>query len=299
MPLMNRARTLSRLTGVASLLAVVTTAGGSWSQTADDGTKSCVDAYGSAQEFRKNNDLLKARKSLWTCAGATCPAVIQSDCTAWLSQVSDAIPSIVLEAKLDDDNVFDVSVTLDGTPLVSQLDGKPLEINPGLHTLLFERQGMSPVEKKVIVAAHSKSQVVLAVWTSPPARTAAHPSHPSTETPPEMVRPIPPLAYVLGGTAVAALGTFAVLGLSADGTKQNLDNSHCSPNCSTAEVSSLQTRLIGADIAAGVSALAATGAVVVFLTRPERPAQTPNSGTNAVRIAPTWGGASLQWTGSF
>lgn len=296
MPSTDRARTPARLAGVATLLAVATTARDSWPM--DRTTKACVDAYGSAQQFRKDGELLKARKALWTCAGARCPAVIQSDCTAWLNQVSDAIPSVVLEAKLDDDNVFDVSVTLDGVRIADQLDGKPVEIDPGLHSFVFERAGKSPIERKVIVAAHSKSQVVLAAWSSPPEPTTPHTNPPPLEAEPEMVRPIPPLAYVLGGSAVAALGTFAVLGISADTTKHDLE-SQCEPRCATAEVGSLQSRLIAADVAAGASALAATGAVVVFLVRPERPAHAPSSAASAVRIVPHSGGAAIEWAGSF
>lgn len=298
MPPIDRLRPLPKLVGFASLFAAVATSSGVWSQTASDGTRACLDAYGNAQEFRKNNDLLKARQALWTCAGATCPGVIQGDCTAWLSQVADAIPSIVLEAKLDDDNVFDVSVSMDGAPLVTQLDGKPVEINPGLHTFVFERSGVATLEKKVIIAARAKSQVISAEWKSPtPAQaTRGGAAHLAGEAPPQTTRPIPPLAYVLGGTAVVGFGTFAVFGLTGNTTKQDLQ-SHCSPSCNDSDVSSLEARFIAADVALGVGALAAAGAVTVFLLRPERPVHGP--AVTAVGIAPTSRGASLQWRGSF
>ncbi|HXX67273.1 MAG TPA: hypothetical protein VEK07_08830 [Polyangiaceae bacterium] len=265
----------------------------------NDTTKVCVDAYGSAQEFRKNNDLLKARQALWTCAGAACPAIVQGDCTAWLSQVVDAIPSVVLEAKVDDDNVFDVSVSMDGAPIATQLDGKPVEINPGLHSFVFERPGAAPIEKKVIIAAHAKSQVIVAVWRPPPvvrAPASAPVIHPAAEAAPQTFRPVPPLAYVLGGVAVAALGTFAGLGLSGDITKHDLDTS-CSPRCSSGNVSSLETRFLAADVALGVGAIAAASAVTVFFLRPEQPARA--LAVTAVGVAPAHGGAALQWSGSF
>ena len=299
MPFVDGPRRLGALIGLGTLLATVTVSPTSWSQAMNDTTKACVDAYGSAQEFRKNNDLLKARQALWTCAGAACPAIVQGDCTAWLSQVVDAIPSVVLEAKVDDDNVFDVSVSMDGAPIVTQLDGKPVEINPGLHSFVFERRGAAPLEKKVIIAAHAKSQVILAVWSSPPVvRTAASAAvqHPSGEPASPATRPVPPAAFVLGGVAVAAFGTFVGLGLSADITKHDLDTS-CSPRCSSGNVSSLETRFIAADVALGVGAIAAASAVTVFFLRPERPAPLPV--VTAVGVAPTNGGAALQWSGSF
>jgi hypothetical protein len=299
MPLIDRPCSLPKLVGFATLIAAVTTTPGAWSQTVSDGTKACLDAYGSAQEFRKNNDLIKARQALWTCAGATCPAIIQGDCTAWLNQVVDAIPSVVLEAKRDDDNVFDVSVSMDGAPLVHQLDGKPVEINPGLHSFVFERQGVAPIEKKVIIAAHAKSQVISAEWKSPPPPqppvSGTAPS-PAPNASAQSVRPIPPLAFVLGGTAVVGLGTFAVLGLTGNTTKNDLQSS-CSPHCADGDVKSLEARFVVADVALGVGALAAVGAVTVFLVRPER--SVPGHAVTAVGIAPTPGGASLQWRGAF
>jgi hypothetical protein len=296
MPFIDHPRRLVKLAGLASLFATVATTTQSWSQSSGDTTKACLDAYGNAQEFRKNNDLLKARQALWTCAGATCPAIVQNDCTAWLGQVADAIPSVVLEAKLDNDNVFDVSVSLDGTPVATQLDGKPVEINPGLHTFVFERPGAAPVEKKVIIAAHAKSQVILAEWTTPPPISRSGSTHAGGEASTPMVRPIPPLAYVLAGTSVAAFGAFAVLGITGDAIKGNLQSSSCASlhDCDTSTVSSLETRFVAADIAAGVGALAAVGAITVFLLRPERAAQVPSVG-----IAPTSGGAFVQWRSSF
>lgn len=293
MPFIDHPRRLVKLVGLATLFATVTTTTQSWSQSSGDTTKACLDAYGSAQEFRKNNDLLKARQALWTCAGATCPAIVQNDCTAWLGQVADAIPSVVLEAKLDNDNVFDVSVSMDGASVATQLDGKPVEINPGLHTFVFERPGTAPVEKKVIIAAHAKSQVILAEWTTPPQNSRSVATHAGGEVSTPMVRPIPPLAYVLAGTSVAAFGAFAVLGITGDTTKNDLQST-CRPSCSSSDVNSLETRFVAADIAAGVGALAAVGAITVFLLRPERAAQVPQVG-----IAPTNGGAFVQWRSSF
>jgi hypothetical protein len=263
----------------------------------DDATKVCVDAYGKGQEYRKSNDLLKARESLWTCAAATCPGVIQSDCTTWLSQIVESIPSIVLEAKLDDDNVFDVAVTMDGAHVASQLDGKPIEINPGLHTLVFERGGNPPIEKKVIVAAHARSQVVSVAWRSPDGAGAARSGvNGGDQAHAAMTRPVPPLTYVLGGVAVAGLGTFAILGLTGSASQHDLETS-CSPNCSDSQVSALKTRFLIADIALGVGALSAAGALAVYVLRPEH--EAPSGPVASVGISPVLGGAALKWSESF
>jgi hypothetical protein len=220
---------------------------------------------------------------------------VQTDCTSWLGQVIDAVPTVVLAAKVGEENVFEVNVTMDGNPLATQLDGKPIEVDPGLHTFVFERVGNPSVEKKTIVSQRDKGQLVSVSW---PAKAAATPA-PSPELPVEKERPVPPLFYVLSGTTVAGFATFAVLGLMGESTKSDLESS-CSPHCSTSEVSSLETRFIVADVAVGIGAASALGALVVFLTRPEQ--DKPHASVPAVSsvgLKPIPGGAALQWHGAF
>lgn len=285
---------------LAATPAALVAAGGAQAQP-NATTKACVDAYGAAQEHRKSNDLLNARASLLTCAARTCPAVVQGDCTTWLAQVVEAIPSIVLDATLDGEHVSDVSVSMDGVALVPELDGKPIEINPGLHKFTFERKGLDPIEKKMIIAQRYKSLLVSAAWRSPPPPSPPvtfAPNGASAASDSETGRPVPALTYVLGGVAVAGLGTFAVLGLTGTSTQHDLESS-CSPHCSSADVDSLKTRFIAADIAAGVGALSAAGAVVVFLTRPERPAHPRAAESLGIRPLAGGGGAAITYAGTF
>jgi hypothetical protein len=283
-----------RLTSFAMVFATTTLGR---SQGIDDTTKACVDAYGNAQEHRKSQDLLKARDELRSCSVSTCPSVVQNDCTMWLAQVLEAIPSVILEAKVGDDDVFDVSVSMDGTRLVALLDGKPLEINPGLHTFVFEQPGTPPIEKKVIVTPRDKSQVVTASWprTTAPTRAVVDPIAASGDVAASRSRPVPAIVYVLGATAVAGLGSFAVLGLTGQATQHDLEQS-CSPRCSNSEVTSLRTRFLAADIAAGVGGASAVAALVAFLVRPEREApRTPST----LGVRPTHSGGLITWSASF
>jgi hypothetical protein len=278
-----------------ALAGVLTTSVEASSQTTNPSTNVCVEAYGKAQEYRMTNDLLKAREALWTCAKTTCPSVIQNDCTTWLNQVIESIPSVVLEAKVDEDPVFNVTVTMDGSQIATNLDGKPIEINPGLHTFVFERADAAPIERKIIVAARTKSQIVAVGWHAPTPPHGANGDKVSGEAP--APRPIPPAVYVLGGVSVAAFVTFAILGLTGEATQTNLENK-CKPNCSSSDVNSLKARFIGADVAAGVGALAAAGALTLYLVRPGRD-ETPAPGVSAVRFTPVSGGATLTCSGSF
>jgi hypothetical protein len=260
----------------------------------DDTTKACIQAYENAQEHRKGQQLLRAREELQHCAVSTCPAMVQVDCTNWLGQVLEAVPTVVFSARLGEENVFDVSVSMDGKPLVTQLDGRPLEVDPGLHTFVFERAGSPPIEKKTIVTQRDKAQVVSVTWqaVAPPPPPAPTPQ-PSVEK----ERPVPALFYVFGATTVAGFATFAVSGLMGEATKTHLEGS-CSPNCTDSQVSPVRTRFIVADVGVGIGAASAAAALIVFLIRPERD-KPAHVGVRSLGVAPVVGGASFELAGSF
>jgi hypothetical protein len=285
----------AKLLGGAAFLAAVAASGAAHAQPNEDATKSCVQAYESAQEDRKAEHLLKARDELQACAAPSCPSIVQTDCTNWLGQVVDAVPAVVFSARKGTEEVFDVSVTMDGKPVAAQLDGKPVEVDPGLHTFVFTRNGAAPIEKKTIVASGGKSQLIAVTWAAPVSNVGALPLA-TTEAPVEKYRPVPPLFYVLGGTAVVGFGTFAIVGLTAESTKSDLEGS-CSPKCASSEVSSLKTRFLVADIAVGVGAAAAAGALVAFIARPE--VDKPQVGLSSFGLAPVANGAALQCAGWF
>jgi hypothetical protein len=80
------------------------------------------------------------------------------------------------------------------------------------------------------------------------------------------------LPWILGGIGLAALGSFVGFGLSGRGDYFDLDHT-CSPHCTSADTSSMQTKLLVADISLGVSVVALTVATVLFLSKPS--ASTP------------------------
>jgi hypothetical protein len=264
----------------------------------EDATTTCIHAYESAQEHRKAEQLLQARQELQVCAQPSCPAITQTDCTSWLGQVVDSIPTIVFSAKYDDENVFDVAVSMDGKPVAAQLDGRPIEVDPGLHTFVFTRSGNTAIEKKTIVSAREKAQVISVSWRSPVPSVA---SPTDKAEPVEKVRPIPPLFYVLTGTTVVGFGGFAVAALMGESAKSDLQNGCAPPHgtgCSQSEINKLQTRFLVADVAVGIGAASAAGALIVFLTRPEHE-KPKQAGITSFGVAPTPQGAAFQLKGVF
>lgn len=284
-----RARTSALF--LAGLATMVLTGGTSWSGEPSEAITACMNAYESAQELRKHDDLLGARKMLQTCTATACPEMIQTDCTTWMTEVNEAMPSIIFGASVGSQSVHDVAVSMDGARLVPQIDARPLEVNPGIHTFVFTRDGQDPVEKKAMIMPRLHDQMVSVRWKGAPVVRS---------------RPVPPSFYILSGASVAALATFTGFGVSGDALQHTLQTS-CSPLCSQSQISTLHTRFLVADIALGVGAASAVGAIVALLTRPERPVPRDRAAMTTSAPGRTWsidmralhGGAAVDWSRSF
>ncbi|HSY24403.1 MAG TPA: hypothetical protein VK841_19885 [Polyangiaceae bacterium] len=286
------------LAGAVSALGLFA-AGGALAQPNDAPrtAAACIAPYERAQELRQAQHLMKARQNLLVCTAPACPEMVQTDCTKWLGEVIEAIPSVVFAATVGNENTFDVSVTMDGGPLVARLDGKPIEVDPGLHEFVFQRDGSAALSRKVIVPAHEKDQIISVAWPAPAPEPLALDSRPPSPKAPSTSRPLPPLFFALSGASVIGFGAFAGLGLWAESTKNDLQAS-CSPRCSQSAVNDLQARLLVADVSLGVGAAAAAGALVVFLTRPEH-TTAQRVGGASITVMPTPQGAALHVSGAF
>jgi hypothetical protein len=142
-----------------STIAIAILAFGASAQ-ADD-TKDCVDAFDKGQQFQKRNKLQSAHLVLLVCAREVCPGLVRKDCADLVTQIDAAMPSIILAAKDGSGNdLITVKVEIDGEPGPTQLDGKAIELDPGVHSLHFATQGAAPVVKQVIVKEGQKNQEV-------------------------------------------------------------------------------------------------------------------------------------------
>jgi hypothetical protein len=120
----------------------------------------CSDAYSKAQTFRDAHKLTAAREQLRVCARSECPGFIAKDCAGWLKEVEPRIPSVVFIAKgAGGADLIDVKVSMDGTPLVTKLDGLAIDVDPGAHDFVFEAAD-GKAEQKVVVTEGAKAQRV-------------------------------------------------------------------------------------------------------------------------------------------
>jgi len=252
----------------------------------------CVAAAEGAQRQRAANKLLQARASLAICSREVCPAVVRNDCNRWRLEVEGAVPTILLRARdSKGQELTDVKVWLDGTPITDKLDGIPIEVDPGQHQLAAEHQGSKKFQKEFTIGPNERNRTVSLVFED-------------FEPPQPENRPLPPLpparvspaAWVFASVGVAAAGAGTYFLVSAIRDKNTLENT-CKPNCTDADVAAGRRKADIATVAYG-AALVSAGVATYFFLTPTRPKATTQP-SREVLVTPLHGGAFATWTERF
>jgi hypothetical protein len=218
-----------------------------------DDKERCLEASEKAQTFRDAHQLVEALEQLRICASERCPRVVQSDCGTWLDEVERSVATVVLTAK-DDAGVdlLDVTVSLDGAPLVSRLDGQAVPVNAGPHVFHFERGDGTSAERQVLVAEGGKNQSVAAVLAakappiqSPVEAPVAEPQPKAPAAPEEFVSSASrassgwttrkKVAAAVGAVGLTSLAAGTAFGLAASGTWSQA-KSDCANGCGPGDV---------------------------------------------------------------
>ncbi len=178
----------------------------------------CVDAHSRGQDAREQGKLALARKIFLACAQSSCPNAVQSDCARFADDLTAQQPTIVLAARdADGHDLANTSVTIDGALVASTLDGRPIEIDPGTHTVRFSHRGKDHV-LTVVIGAGEKGRTVAARFDAarpptPSSRSTAAPTPPIAEPPPAVAtrRPAARTTHPSGAMATAIAGGVVAL----------------------------------------------------------------------------------------
>src|ERR1700704_232380 len=83
---------------------------------ATDSKEACLAAADQGQSLRDEGKYSAARDEFLSCARSACPKLVHAQCSDWLRQVDEAIPTVIFAAKDDHGkNLSAVRVLLDGT----------------------------------------------------------------------------------------------------------------------------------------------------------------------------------------
>jgi hypothetical protein len=233
----------------------------------------CVDAYTTSQQLRADGALRKAHERLLVCASDRCPQVMQPDCVAWLREVEQQIPSVVVRAKLGGSDVADVRVLMDGVEIAPRLDGRAINVDPGQHVFSFEHAGTTPASKTVLINEGERARVIDVELTPLPVRHVPEAQGGQGGEPRRV--------YVLGAVGIGALAVGGAVGAWGLVKRSGLDD--CTPSCSDARRSEVDNRFLGADLAFAIGAVALGAAAYFHWTRPSL----------GIDAAPTTGGAMV------
>jgi hypothetical protein len=232
-------------------------------------TNTCLSAHENAQRARRNGQFLEAHKQLLVCAQASCPRVVRNDCTTWAGEVAASTPSLVLAVRSSrGEDLSSVRVFANGALIAEQLDGRALEVDPGLYTLRFEAEGHTPREEMITVREAEKTRLVRVQLESVRTAEAVAPVAPLPPVvePAARARVWSPAAITLGSVAFASGAAALGLGLWGKSEYDSVrDECGRARRCSDADVQPGRRAYIATDVLAGVAAASAVAAIWVFV----------------------------------
>ena len=246
--------------------------GASTPQSEPDLKAACATGFEQSQVLRQSGKLRASRSELLKCVQSICSRAVQEQCSRWLEDVERFTPSIVVQATADGQDRSDVQVELDGEVLTHNLSGSALDVDPGAHAIRFVCADYPPIQKNFVLREGEKLRTISVAFEKPQVggKKDNNTSLPPEPVTPVMHRPVPALAYALGGVALLGGGAFAYLGLTAQDRRTQLEN-QCSPNCVASDVNPVHQRLIAADVSLGIGVAALAAAAIVYVTRPSVP----------------------------
>jgi hypothetical protein len=189
-----------------------------------------------------------------SCARESCPRVVRSDCARWLTEIEGELPTFVVRAQNErGEDVADVAVFVDGERVASRIDGRPIPIDPGEHTLRFEGARGMVRTQRVIVRSGERGRLVSVSFASAASHGGAGTS--------SRVGP-----FALGGAGLA-LGAAGGVLWSLGRRQHDELASTCAPtgSCATSDIDAARTQLVAGDVAVAAGVLALAGAIYWYV----------------------------------
>ncbi len=256
---------------------------------------SCVAALDRAQKSESKKELQRARADFVACASEACPTAVREDCAKSLLAVDTALPTVVFSVTSETgEDVTDVRVEVDGVLAMVSLDGRAFALDPGPHTVRFDRRG-ARVETTVVAREGEKARVVRASFEKKDPRPAGPPlvsAPPAGRAPAPLVRvetrevssPPPVLPIALGVLGTAGLGTALYFRVRADSDAKDLRDT-CAPACAQGERDALSSKLVVANVSLVVGLTLLGSAALTWIFTPESTHVTTRSSfvTNLTR----------------
>ncbi|MDB4945705.1 MAG: uncharacterized protein JWP97_5239 [Labilithrix sp.] len=259
------ARTSRSLVGGMLVVAVVLAPIAAWAGGPE--SRTCIASADEAQLARYRGKLGAAREGFVKCARTECPGPIRNDCLRWLAEVDAGMPTVVLGAAWSDDggDVVDAQVRVDGAVVPDAASGRAVPLDPGEHAVVFTRDPAPPVAITIIVREGEKNRPVRATLVRP---VRAKPLAPVVA--PAPAARVPVVSWVLGGVAVAAVGSGIGWYVAGRNGLAGLRDT-CGHSCPPSDVDDQRRKLLVGDISVVLGIAALGAASWFFFHRPSPP----------------------------
>ncbi|MFO0670533.1 MAG: hypothetical protein U0235_13040 [Polyangiaceae bacterium] len=238
---------------------------------AADDLAACNGALVRGQELVRAGKLLEARAAYPGCLRAECNAELRAVCANFVAELTQRVPTLRLVARSRSGAALSgVRFFVDDKPA----SGDAVEVDPGAHRVRAVAAGHDTAGVTIDArVGEGTREVVLdlapnASAPDPPAHAAAG----STK--------IPVASVVLGGVALAGLGSFAYFGLDGKSTEKNLRATCPTGPCDSSD---MRRSYLVADVSLGVAVASAAAAVILFVTSqpPQSALRQPADGRRA------------------
>jgi hypothetical protein len=266
--------------------------------------EACVDAHSRGQDAREQGKLSLARKLFLSCAQSSCPAAVQGDCARFADDLQNLQPTVVFVARDGNGNDLpETTVYVDGALVLTTLDGKPHDMDPGTHVVKFSNSGKDEVVT-VVVGSGEKGRTVAAKFGSatPAAPSVALPSAAVTKTParppaPKTTHPGAAMPIVIGGSVLTAAGAGVFLwGRSQVPDQCDIGTHQCAAPPGDPVFQDAQDAAKKANIGivvGSIGAVAAVGGIVWYFAGSKTTNETPTQQAIAPWISKDGGGVAV------
>jgi hypothetical protein len=252
-------RALAMLTIPASLVLLLLAP----SAAADEALDACSAAAVTGQKLRRAAKLREAQSWFEVCARPACREDIVQDCRTWQDEVTRLLPAVSIHVREADGRpATDARVVIDGTLVPAEVLAQPVPLDPGPHTIDFERAGAPRLSRRVVLTEGQRVEISETMPSEAPSPLRSSSVTAATATP---SRPIPTSAIVSGAVAAAgvlAFGTLAAIGYG------DWRGSKCDVDCAHGDATRVRTTLLLADVSLAIGIVAGGLATFFYLDRP-------------------------------
>jgi hypothetical protein len=296
------------LRGCAALLVGALVLAHSPEVRAEDSKAECIRAHEQAQTFRQSGRLGDARRALLACVQSECPELVRRDCGPWLGQLDAEQPTVVIAARDEAGNdTATVQVFVDDTLLTSQLDGHPLDVDPGPHTFRFVLPNGRAREREFLIRAGEKAREIGVTFAPSPGSIPPAPSAPfRVAAPPAPDAPASSnvvIGAIAGTVALAALSSAIYFTIKQASEADELHN-ECPEGCEPTpalrdQIGDATSSRVLEGVSFGVAGLATGVALYFLLARPLRIAPLRVGIPGRVALESSSHGATVRWGVTF